>query len=305
VTRRGLAAAALAVALSACGSVGTDHERLGDAAAARNDLPTALAEYQAALKAQPSGRIYAKEGEAALHASRLREAAEAYRNLVADDPSRLDEAATGLDQVAAAAEKSGDAAALLAAVSALRDIAPDRLAGRHALALARMGGLEPQEAQMVLPYAIAAAPDPGVADSLLVAYGSALAATTACDQAMGAFQAVERRSRDADLLAQADSGIAACGLQLGQQALTVNQPWLAEKWFLAVVGADSTGLAGRRARLGLGDLRVAEGDVLGAALAYQQVVASGTADDSLTRRATEKLNALGGGSADSGSKKTP
>lgn len=289
---------------AACAPAGTDHERLGDAAAAKDDLPTALAEYQAALKVQPSGRIYAKEAAAALHASRLREAAEAYRNLVADDPSRLDEAATGLDQVAAAAEKAGDATALLAAVSALRDIAPDRLAGRHALALARMGGLEPQEAQMVLPYAIAAAPDAGVADSLLVAYGDALAATTACDQAMSAFQAVERRSRDADLLARADSGIAACGLVLGQQALAVAQPWVAEKWFLAVVAADSTGPAGRRARLSLGDLRMSEGDVLGAALAYQQVVAAG-AGDSLGKSAAQKLNALGGKPADTGTATRP
>lgn len=298
-------AVGLVLLMAACGTVGTDHERLGDEAAQKGDLPTALAEYQAALKVQASGRLYAKEGDLALRALRLREAADAYRALVADDPSRLDEAATGLDQVASAAEKSGDAAALFAAVSALRDIAPDRLAGRHALALARMGGLEPQEAQVVLPYAIAAAPDPGVADSLLAAYGSALAATTACDQAMSAFQAVERRSRDDDLLSRADSGIAECGLQLGEQALTVNQPWVAEKWFLAVVKADSTGPSGRRARLGLGDLRVAEGDVLGAALAYQQVVATGSANDSLSKRATEKLNALGGHPADSATAKTP
>lgn len=286
--------AGMLLLLLGCAPAGTDHERLGDAAAEKGDLGTALAEYQAAITIRPSARLYAKEGAVALRNRSLRESAEAYRNLVADDPSRLDEAAIGLDLVAGAAEKAGDASALLAAVGALRDIAPDRLAGRHALALWRMGGMEPQDAQGILPFAIAAAPDAGVADSILVSYGQALGATTACDQAVGAFQAVRRRSQDDGLLARADSGIANCGLQLGQQALTLNQPWQAEKWFLAVVGADSTGIAGRRARLGLGDLRLAEGDVFGAAVAYQQVVATGAAGDSLSKRASDKLAALSG-----------
>ncbi|MFI5234517.1 MAG: hypothetical protein ACHQXA_02295 [Gemmatimonadales bacterium] len=301
------AALVLVLVVGGCNPGGTDHERLGDQAAEKGDYTGALAEYQAALAAQPSGRIYAKEGAAALHKGSLREAAEAYRNLVADDPSRMDEAATGLDQVAAAAEKGGDATALFAAVSALRDIAPERLAGRHALALVRLGGLAAPEAQAVLPAAIAAAPDPGVADSLLVAYGAALRETTACDQAMSAFQAVRRRSHDGTLLARADSGIAACGLQLGQQALTVNQPWVAEKWFLAVVAADASGPLGRRARFGLGDLRLAEGDVLGAALAYQQVASTGGANDSLAKAAALKLNALGAApsKADSSPARTP
>lgn len=289
----------------ACRPGGTDHEHLGDAALEKGDAPTALAEYEAAVAAQPGARIYAKEAGAAVHAHSLKEAAEAYRNLVADDPSRLDEAAIGLDLVATAAERAGDPSALVAALSALRDIAPDRLAGRHALALWRMGGLDPQEAQMVLPYAVAAAPDAGVADSVLTSYGEALASTTACDQAMRAFQGVERRSHVAGLLARADSGIAACGLLLGHQALTVNQPWVAEKWFLAVLAADSSGQGGRRARLGLGDLRLAEGDVLGAALMYQQVVATGASSDSLATLAAQKLNALAGQSGDSGPAKKP
>lgn len=288
-----------------CRPGGADHEHLGDVALEKGDAAGALAEYEAALAAQPGARIYAKEAAAAVRAHSLREAAEAYRNLVADDPSRLDEAAIGLDLVATAAERAGDPTALGAALSALRDIAPDRLSGRHALALWRMGGLDPQEAQTVLPYAIAAALDVGVADSVLTSYGEALAATTACDQAMRAFQAVRRRSHEADLLARADSGIAACGMQLGQQALTVNQPWVAEKWFLAVLAADSTGTAGRRARLGLGDLRLAEGDVLGAALAYQQVITTGASGDSLGKVASVKLNALAGQSGDSGPAKRP
>lgn len=303
MTRRWLVGAALLAA--ACGASGTDHERLGDQAAEKGDLPTALAEYQAALTVQPGARLYAKEGAAALRNRSFREAADAYRNMVADDPSRLDEAATGLDLVATAAERAGDATALLAAVSALRDIAPDRLAPRHALALARLGDLDPTQAVWVLPYAIAAAPDAGVADSLLVMYGTALQQTTACDQAMAAFQSVARRSQDRRLLARADSGAAICGLQLGQQALALGQPWAAEKSFLAVIKADSTGPAGRRARLGLGDLRLAEGDVLGAALAYQQVVAAGPAGDSLGTAAAAKLNALGAaaGPADSAARK--
>jgi hypothetical protein len=44
--------------------------------------------------------------------------------------------------------------------------------------------------------------------------------------------------------------------------------------------------------LGLGDARVRQGDIIGAALAYQTVLSSGVRSDSLSVVAAAKLNAL-------------
>lgn len=287
-----LASLALSAGLAGCLGVGADHERLGDEALGRGDPAAAMAEYQTALANRGSAQLYAKLGAAGIHARRFRDAAGAYRDLVADDPSRLDEAATGLELVAEAAEHADDATGLAAAVAALRDVAPDRLASRHALALIRYGGLTPQELVAVLPFALAAAPDAGVTDSLLVVYGAALRETTACEEAMPAFEAARRRTRDRRLADAARDGLAACGLQLGQEALAAHDPFSAERWLLVAVGADSAGPAGRRARLALGDLRRLQGDILGAAMAYQAVVGV-TSNDSLDRVARERLDVLG------------
>lgn len=282
----------LCLALAGCFGVGADHERLGDEALAKGDAATALAEYQTALGARGSAQLYAKLGAAALRAGSRLEAAQAYRDLVADDPSRLDEAVTGLEIVAEAAEHANDAAGLAAAVAALRDLAPDRLAPRHALALVRTGTLSSQELVAVLPFALAAAPDAGVMDSLLAVYGGALRENTACEEAVRAFDALRRRSRDRRLNDRAKEGLAACGLELGLESLGARDRFAAERWFQIAIGADSTGLAGRRALLEIGDIRRAQGDFLGAAMAYQSV-ASATANDSLGRAAREKLDIIG------------
>lgn len=278
--------------VSGCLGVGADHERLGDEALARDDAPVALAEYQAAAGNRGNAQLFAKIGNAARRASRLREAAQAYRDLVADDPSRLDEAATGLQLVAEAAERANDAVGLAAAVAALRDVAPDRLPARYALTLVRLGALTPQELATVLPFALAAAPDGGVTDSLLVIYGNVLRETTACEEAAHAYEAVVRRTRDRKLGDSARSGIATCGLQLGGQAMAANDPFAAERWYSAAAAADSSGAAGRRARLGLGDLRRLQGDMLGAALAYQYVL-NVAPNDSLGHIARAKIDSLG------------
>ncbi|MCK9988182.1 MAG: hypothetical protein AzoDbin1_04654, partial [Azoarcus sp.] len=55
---------------------------------------------------------------------------------------------------------------------------------------------------------------------------------------------------------------------------------------------DSTGPDGRRAGLSLGDLRRAQGDILGAAIAYESVI-SVSSTDSLGLVARERLDVLG------------
>ena len=280
------------VALAGCLGAGADHERLGDEAVGRGDAAQAMAEYQAALGSRGSAQLFAKLGGAALRAHRYREAATAYRDLVADDPSRLDEAATGLELAAEGAEHANDAAGLAAAVTTLRDVAPDRLVARHALALVRMGGLSAAEQVAVLPFALAAAPDAGVTDSLLVAFGAALRDGNVCEEAMRAFEAARRRTRDRRLADLARGGIGACGLALGEAAIAARDPFTADHWLSLAASADSTGPDGRRARLGLGDLRRAQGDLLGAAMAYQAVL-SVSSTDSLGNLARERLDVLG------------
>lgn len=276
---------------AACLGVGADHERLGDEAMGRGDAGQAMSEYQAALGVRGTAQLFAKMGGAALRARRYREAATAFRDLVADDPSRMDEAATGLVLVAEAAEHANDAGGLGAAVTALREVAPDRLVSRHALALVRMGGLSAAEQVAVLPYALAAAPDAGVTDSLLVAFGAALKETGVCEDAMRAFDAARRRTRDRKLGDAARTGIAACGLSLGEAAVAARDPFTADRWLTLAVGADSMSLDGRRARLTLGDLRRDQGDLLGAATAYQAVL-SVSSTDSLGTLARERLDVL-------------
>jgi hypothetical protein len=280
------------LALAGCFGVGADHERLGDEALAKGDAPTALAEYQAALGVRGSAQLYAKLGAAALRAGSRLEAAQAYRDLVADDPSRLDEAVTGLEIVAEAAEHANDAAGLAAAVAAMRDLAPDRLAARHALALVRTGTLASQELVAVLPFALAAAPDAGVMDSLLAVYGGALRENAACEEAARTFEALRRRTRDRRLLDRAKAGLSACGLELGLEAKGNRDRFAAERWFQVAIGADSTSAAGRRALLEIGDIRREQGDFLGAAMAYQSVTST-AANDSLGRAAREKLDLIG------------
>ena len=238
-----------------------------------------------------SAQLYAKIGAAALRADRPLVAAEAYRDLVADDPSRLDEAATGLQLAAEAAERRNDAAGLAAAIATLRDMAPDRLAPRHVLALVRTGTLSAQELVAVLPFALAAAPDAAVMDSLLATYGRALRETAACADAMRAYESLQRRSRDRRSRDAARGGLAACGVQLGLDALEARDRYTAERWFVVASTADSTGPAGRRALLELGDLRRVQGDFLGASLSYQAAMGA-AGNDSLGRVARERLDQL-------------
>ena len=86
-------------------------------------------------------------------------AADAYLHLAGEDPTRLAEAAEGLETVARAAERAGRADAMEQAVVGLQAIAPDRVPGRYALRLAQQQGADPEELVNLLPGAIAAASD--------------------------------------------------------------------------------------------------------------------------------------------------
>src|SRR3954452_22540050 len=98
----------LLLALTAgCGQAG-DHERLGDKAYGEGRFIDALQEYRTAVAKNPDARIWAKAGIAALHTGALQVASDAYLRLAAEDPTRAEEAAEGLEAVARAADRAGD-----------------------------------------------------------------------------------------------------------------------------------------------------------------------------------------------------
>jgi hypothetical protein len=87
------------------------------------------------------------------------------------------------------------------------------------------------------------------------------------------------------------AGLVNCFFRLGATQLAT-APDSAEVWFRDVAGIDSTTPVGRAAMVGLGDARLRQGDLIGAALAYQTVLSSGDRSDSLSAVAAAKLNAL-------------
>ncbi len=278
--------------LAACGGTAADHERLGDGAYAQGEYATALEEYRAAANHDEGARVWAKLALTALKTGDYREATGAYSHLAETDPTRATEAARGLERVAEAAEQGQEAPALRETVEALRRLEPERVTARQTIALVRGGELEPAEVVGIGPRALAAAGDASQVDQMLVTFGEALRATTACAEAADVFLAALRRSRDLGVRGRAGDGIAGCGLQLGQEALLVGEPLVAARWFQRVTDVEGSSERGRRALIGLGDARVAQGDILGAAIAYQDAI-NGAASDSIVAMAEERLTRLG------------
>jgi hypothetical protein len=287
------AAAATAAAVWTLGCGGQpDAERRGDAAYAQGQWTRALAEYRSVGdKAAP--RVWAKTAAAALHAGELGRAADAYLHLAGEDPTRLPEAAEGLETVSRAAERAGRTEAMEQAVVGLQAIAPERVPGRYALRLAQQQGADPAELINLLPGAIAAAPDAGTVDSLLAVHARLLRQTAGCGQALLQYRAVVRRAQDSALRATARQGAADCALALGERAAAAGRPADAALWYAEAARADSSSETGRRALLAYGDVRVVQGDTLAAALAFQAVAADSAAPDSVTRTARLRLQRIG------------
>jgi tetratricopeptide (TPR) repeat protein len=287
--RRWVLAATLACA--ACGG-GTDAERRGDDAYGLGQYGEALRVYRTVAAGEGSARVWAKVGAAALRSDDLGEAADAYLHLAGEDPGRAQEAAEGLEEVARAAERADRADALRRAVIGLQTVAPDRVPGRYALRLAQEEGAEPEELVALLPRAVAAAPDQATADSLLGLHARLLQQTSGCGQAMFQYRAVLRRSQDSTVRARARDGAADCALSLGQRALTDGRDEDAALWFAESARMDSTSAVGRRALLSYGETRLAQGDTLAAALAFQAVVEV-EVTDSFSGKARARLDAIG------------
>jgi len=284
------------VVLLSCTRSAANHEELGDRAYAAGQYADALAEYQLGRRASPgSGALLAKVGAAALHAEDYGLAAEAYRTLARRDRSRAEEAADGLDRVARAALGANDRTALASALTGMREIAPRRPLGRYVVlaALDAVDRGDTAEAAALLPVAAASASDVSRADSLLFVYGRALVRVRDCSTAVRVFEGVIRRQRAASVVEQAREGLGLCALVEGQKALEQGHPDDAEGWFRRATAPGASTDVTRAAFLGLGDVRLAQGDLPGALESYQQALLGGTPGDTISQRAQEKLNALG------------
>ncbi|HJR50800.1 MAG TPA: hypothetical protein VJ794_06825 [Gemmatimonadales bacterium] len=289
MTRWALAAV---LTCAACGGT-ADAERRGDQAYGSGQYAEALRQYRTLTGGDASGRIWAKVGAAALRSGDLGEAADAYLHLAGEDPARAPEAAEGLEEVARAAERADRDEALQRAVIGLQTVAPDRVPGRYALRLAQQEGAEPEELVTLLPRAIAAAPDQQAVDSLLALHARLLQRTSGCGQAMFQYRAVLRRSQDSSVRVAARRGAADCALSLGRRSLTSGRDEDAALWFAEAARMDSTSAAGRQALFGYGETRLAQGDTLAAALAFQAVAAEPAVTDSFTAKARSRLEAIG------------
>jgi tetratricopeptide (TPR) repeat protein len=280
----------------ACTRSAANHEELGDRAYAAGAYADALAEYQLGRRSNPgSGALLAKLAAAALHAEDYELASEAYRTLARRDRSRAEEAADGLDRVARLALAANDRTALASALTGLREVAPRRPMGRYVVlaALDAVDRGDTAEAIALLPVAATAASDGARADSLLFVYGMTLVRMRDCSTAVRVFEGVIRRQRAASVVESAREGLGVCALVEGQLALERGRPADAESWFRRATAPGASTDVARAAFLGLGDVRLAQGDIAGALESYQQALAGGTPGDTISQRAQEKLNSLG------------
>lgn len=286
----------LLVLLCSCTRSAANHEELGDRAYAAGAYVDALAEYQLGRKADAgNATLLAKLAAAAIHAEDYELAADAYRTLAKRDHSRSDEAADGLERVARAALTANDRTALASALTGLREAAPRRPLGRYVVlaALDAVDRGDTAAAAALLPVAAASAIDAARSDSLLFLYGRTLVRVRDCSTAVRVFEGVIRRQRAAAVVESAREGLGLCALVEGQVALEKGRPGDAEGWFRRATAPGASPDVVRAAFLGLGDVRLAQGDIAGAMESYQQALTGGTPGDTIAQRAQDKLNALG------------
>src|SRR5438874_1832383 len=92
---------------------------------------------------------------------------------------------------------------------------------------------------------------------------------------------------------RAREGLGLCSLVQGQRLLETGKPTEAEDWFRRATAPGAPADVVRGAFLGLGDVKLAQGNVAAALESYQQALVGGTPGDTITQRAHEKINALG------------
>ena len=277
--------------VAACTAGGADVEREGDAHYREGRFDQAVTAYRSALESAARTEVWAKLGAAAMAAGEAAVAVDAYEQLGVADPSRAAEAARGLERALRALAREGDSLGTAArAAAALRRVSPDRPLGRIAASAAASDpGVTGPE---LLPAAVAGALAGADVDRLLLRTADALQVGASCESAVRLYRTLLRRAEAPLERAEATAGLGACALRLGEDALASDLVEVAERWFDAAARADSTGPVGLRAKVGWGDARLRQGDVLGAALVWQAVRSFPGAPDSVVHLANERLQSL-------------
>ncbi len=278
--------AGLGLLLLACG--GRSAERDGDRAWARGDWDQALTSYRDAGDAP---RLLQKQADAAWQSGALDQVVPPLVLLADRDPTLRYEAATGLARVVQRATRTHDQQALLLAANALRQVDPEwpmiRLLRPAIEAGILTDGDTPGGLQWLL---LAAAPDADRGASALRGLARQEVAQEGCAQALPLFRSTAARLDGAERAA-VQREAAGCALTLGLTALEAMQDREAERWFDQVLLWDPDGAAGRRALVGIGDARLAQGDLASAVLAWRTVVAAAGPSDTTVLLAVERLQA--------------
>ena len=289
------AARLLVVVLCACSLGRPDRERLGDVAWHDGRWAEAMASYRAA---GDSPQLTAKLADAAFEGGLLAESAQAWIRLGTDAPERAPEAAAGLARVAVAAERAGKQAALASAVAGLRRIAPGWPMGRIASRMGGPGTIAPELVADVIPAMLVSSDSRESSEPLLLALGQADRARNACELAVPILEGVLRRSSSPAMHDSATVTLGWCELGLGNSALQAQRAGDAERWYDRASRREPRGAVARRALLGLGDARLAQGDTVAARGTWQSLAtAADVPADSLTQFALVRLQALIPGAA--------
>ena len=282
--------------VAGCIRATTDHEQVGDGAYVDGLYAEALVEYRLALSENDSdAELRGKAAMAALNARDLEAAAEEFRLLgLTDSEVGRDMAADGLVRVANIAIEGHTTEALARALDGLREIAPGRALGSFAgHLLDTMDGLpQDEDALALVTFAAAGATNARTQDSLMLVYAKTLRRLGHCEEAASVYESLARRQRTASIADTARKELALCAVQEGRKAFAAGEVLGAEAWFRkAVIGTANTPIA-RVAYVGLGDVRLARGDFLGAAESYLRAMEGLLPGDSLYDLASRRLNAI-------------
>lgn len=284
------AARLLVILAAACSPGRTDRERLGDVAWHDARWSEAMSSYK---EAGDTPQLTAKYADAALQAGLLAESAQAWTKLGVDAPERAAEAAAGLARVADVAERDGKQAALASAVAGLRRVAPGWPLGRVASRLAGTAAITQAQVPDVVPAMLISADGREASEPLLLALAQSDRARSACELAVPILEGVLRRTANPAIRDTATTTMGWCELGLGEGALQAARPGDAERWFDRASRRAPGAATGRRAMIGLGDARLAQGDTISARLTWQVVaMAVDVPADSLTQLALLRLQAL-------------
>jgi tetratricopeptide (TPR) repeat protein len=283
------AATFIGLALVGCAVGRPTSEQRGDDAWHDARWADAVSAYRAAGS---TPRVLAKLADASLQGGLLSESAEAWTRLGTESPDRSAEAAAGLARVAQAAENAGNSTALARALLGLRTLAPQWPLARLAAQLSDVNGLAAGDVAGVMPAILASSPSRDEVERWLVTLGRADQGRGSCEIAVPILEGALRTTTNTGLRDSATTTLAWCELGLGLTALAAAHPGEAERWLDRAAHREPDAPVARRALVGFGDARAAQGDTAAAKAAWEAVAAI-TPPDSLTQLALQRLQQAG------------